>query len=194
MPNVLASASQPNPRNVDYDAVQWSLLQRRAAAEKVHELDPWMLARARQLLAEIHCRKWNCGRIDGTAWREPAAAVSELRRLSPGILADVLDDLGPNVISADDRTPYVAVIEHFGALNDCPILISALAMTSRSEPGGLSPQQLENDRRSADALHACLLKLSGLQSPPIAPSDRLAFWNDWWRSNAQRIIERVPEK
>jgi tetratricopeptide (TPR) repeat protein len=202
VPNVLAAVNESNSENMILDAVRWSLLHRRAEAEKLHERNPWMLVQARQLLAEIHCRTWNHGRIVNNPWREPAELVVELGKLSPGILAEVLDDLGPRVISAADRTPYIAVIEHFGALADAPVLISALAMTLRSEPNGLSPQQpsglspqqLANDRRSADALHACLLKLSGLQAPPLAPPDRLAFWNDWWRSNAKRIVERPPDK
>lgn len=194
IPNVIANSHQPDRAGIDDDAVTWSLLIRRAEAEKLHQSDPWTLVQARQLLAEIHCRKWNCGRMDRKPWREAAEVIPELRKLPSGTLAAVLEELKPKVISAADRTPYVAVIEHLGTLSDSPVLISALAMASRIDSGGLSSEQLENDRRSADALHACLLKLSGVQAPSMAQLDRLAFWSDWWRTNCRTIVEGMPKR
>ena len=168
--------------SVNGDAVRWSLLRRRADAEKLHQSQPWKLVEARRLLAEFRCRTFNSARIGKTPWRKPDVLVSLLQEFPSGILAAVFDTLKPQVITGDDRTPYIAVIRTLGAAEDAPVLINTLWMTVRGEPS-------DDNRRSAEELHECLERLTGTDGPDGSPQERAEFWLNWWRENAVRILK-----
>ncbi len=68
---------------------------------------------------------------------------------------------GLDLYNGVDRTPFIAVVRNFGAVEDVPILVSALRMTIEGQPTNI-------ERRSGEASHDCLEQLT-LANGPDAP-------------------------
>ena len=172
---------------MNYDALSWCIWKRRAHAEALHRKDPALLASARSILANITGARWNRAKVEGREWLTEDEVVKRLVAIGPGVLSSVFDDLGPNTISGQDRSPYVKVIEQVGSVQDTPILIDTLALVVSSWEQGHTASPVQ-DQATVKAIHECLEKLTGARSTETSHEGRVEFWAKWWEQNAKRVI------
>jgi hypothetical protein len=191
-------ASQPSPPpNVDWTlglnptALYWSVYQRRAYADALHKKNPRLLASARMLLDDIKAVRWNWGDPEGRKRLGEAEIVDRLAAIGPGVLSSIIDDMKPNAITGQDRSPYLEVIRRVGGVQDVPTLLNVLCIVSldsrAGEPAAATDPTAER-LATEKALYKCLEKLTGLKNPEGSRLARAEFWARWWRQNAARVI------
>jgi len=81
------------------------------------------------------------------------------------------------------------VVKTFGRIETASVLISALRLTAQTDPN----KENENDTRSAEALHQCLVEVTGVDGPGGSALNRSEFWSRWWREKAIKIVsDKTP--
>ena len=178
---------------INYYAVRWSLLKRRADAEALHQKSPERLASARQVLARIAAGKALQRTMRGKPLLRMEPEARALVALGPGVLSSVMDRFKPNTIGAVDRLPLLAVVRELGEARDAPPLIHALTHITRE----LSENQPQNAFGQAyldcykghvPEIHRCLAKMTGQPIPTGTLKERLGYWLTWWRRSASEVV------
>jgi hypothetical protein len=159
---------------LNFDAVHWSILNRRADADAVFVQHPEVLRSADELLEIPNWRYWNEAHIDDGL--DSDERVKKLCALGPGVMADVLEDFRPDTISRSDKTEDVRVIDSIGCIKDAPVLIDAMGSNL--------------DDATLAAIENCLEKFTG-QRPQYPDKISLKrFWIIWWDNNAEAIVPK----
>ena len=117
-----------------------------------------------------------------------------MKQLPREITALLLDALQRDM-AGDDLSLFVELLEPWVEREDAPVLIAALRMSTLDEPApaGISEAQREKTKRSGDALHRCLLKLTGDDAPAeLQGMERARYWSNWWRRNSDQIVAPAP--
>jgi len=175
-PLAIDPTSQLAAQPFNYFALQWSVLRRRVTTESFFQTAPKTLASSRVLLASSNGQRWSRPPTTGQALPSDDERVAFLTKMGPGVLAPVMDALGPNMIFSDDRTVFVRAISALGDEGDAPLLIGVLARLNEHAP----------QNPTVAAVREALHRLTKVR-PPLA-QDEIGFWNAWWRANAVRIV------
>jgi hypothetical protein len=177
-------------------AYDWALYRRRADADTLHKKNPGLLASARAPLDDIKAARWNWANPEGRKRLTEKEIVDRLAAIGPGVLSSVMDDMAPNAVTGQDRSPYVEVIRRVGGVQDVPVLLNVLCLVSLDyrawEPAAatdLTAEALATEK----SVHECLEKLIGIENPETSRLARVEFWARWWRQNAERVILRKAD-
>ena len=189
---VAAAAGHParTPTVVGEEPFHWSVLRHKADADALFEKDPEAITRAESLLLDLDGTCVPYVKIGGRDWPPADEMVASLCQLGPGVLDLVFQRLEPTY-TAQDRRPYVKIIEQVGGPQDVPVLISVLARLFPPPGEGNrrpSVQAAADDAVTEVPLNHCLEKLTGAACPETDRAKRVEFWLKWWDENAKRII------
>jgi hypothetical protein len=175
---------------VNYDAVQWCMFLRNADGDALFRSDPSAVISANELLQISEDRYWNEGRVDDNL--SDQERIDQIVRFGPGILSVVYHYFQPNTISGMDRSVCARIIGELGGLEDTPVLIDTIGLTTDSLLNGHPfPGQVVNDDATVRAIEAALEKITGLKPPSARPAGQVQFWIDWWDRNSARIVAQA---
>jgi len=176
---------------VNYDAVQWCTLLRKADGDALFRSNPAPVISANELLQISEDRYWNEGHVDDNL--SDQERIDQIVRFGPGVLSVVYHYFQPNTISGMDRSVCARVIGELGGLEDAPVLIDTMGLITKSQLNGRnpSPSQDHNDDVTVQAIEAAMEKITGAKPPSVQPAGQVQFWVDWWDLNCRRIVAQT---